>query len=37
MKNYDIVIIGGGIAGIYTMYNLKKKISKIKSIIIGKK
>ena len=24
MKNYDIVIVGGGIAGIYSMYNLKK-------------
>ena len=24
MKNYDIIIIGGGISGIYTMYNLKK-------------
>ena len=33
MKNYDIIIIGGGISGIYTMYNLKKKISKTKSFI----
>ena len=37
MKNYDIIIIGGGISGIYTMYNLKKKISTFKRVIIRKR
>ena len=36
MKNYDIVIIGGGISGIYTMYNLKKKIPKLKVLLLEK-
>ena len=36
MKNYDIVIIGGGIAGIYTMYNLKRKYPKIKVLLLEK-
>ena len=33
MKKYDIIIVGGGISGIYSMYNLKKKISSSKSLI----
>ena len=36
MKNYDIVIIGGGIGGIYTMYNLKKKYPKLKVLLLEK-
>ena len=36
MKNYDIVIIGGGIAGIYSMYNLKKKYPKLKVLLLEK-
>ena len=36
MKNYDIIIIGGGIAGIYTMYNLKKKYPKLKVLLLEK-
>jgi hypothetical protein len=36
MKNYDIVIVGGGIAGIYTMYNLKKKYPKFKVLLLEK-
>jgi hypothetical protein len=36
MKNYDIIIIGGGISGIYTMYNLKKKYPKLKVILLEK-
>ncbi len=36
MKNYDIVIIGGGISGIYTMYNLKKKFPKLKVLLLEK-
>mgnify|MGYP001577079769 FL=1 len=36
MKNYDIVIIGGGIAGIYTMYNLKKNHPKLKVLLLEK-
>tara|TARA_A100001015_G_C15020112_1_gene727548 strand:+ start:932 stop:2290 length:1359 start_codon:yes stop_codon:yes gene_type:complete len=34
MKSYDIVIVGGGIAGIYTMYNLKKKYPKLKVLLL---
>ena len=36
MKNYDIIIIGGGISGIYTMYNLKKKYPKLKVLLLEK-
>ena len=36
MKYYDIVIIGGGIAGIYTMYNLKKKYPNLKVLLLEK-
>tara|TARA_Y100000022_G_scaffold167492_2_gene152307 strand:+ start:2713 stop:4065 length:1353 start_codon:yes stop_codon:yes gene_type:complete len=36
MKNYDIVIIGGGISGIYSMYNLKKKYPKLKVLLLEK-
>tara|TARA_B100000900_G_scaffold413449_1_gene437472 strand:+ start:108 stop:1538 length:1431 start_codon:yes stop_codon:yes gene_type:complete len=34
MKNYDIVIIGGGIAGIYSMYNLQKTYPKLKVLLL---
>ena len=36
MKNYDIIIIGGGIAGIYTMYNLKKEHPHLKVLLLQK-
>ena len=36
MKKYDIVIIGGGIAGVYTMYNLKKKYPNLKVLLLEK-
>ena len=36
MKEYDIVIIGGGISGIYTMYNLIKKYPKLKVLLLEK-
>ena len=36
MKNYDIIIIGGGISGIYTMYNLKKKYPRLKVLLLEK-
>tara|TARA_B100001093_G_scaffold478630_1_gene506974 strand:+ start:734 stop:2092 length:1359 start_codon:yes stop_codon:yes gene_type:complete len=36
MKKYDIVIIGGGISGIYTMYNLKKKYPRLKVLLLEK-
>jgi protoporphyrinogen oxidase len=36
MKNYDIIIVGGGIAGIYTMYNLKKRNPKLKVLLLEK-
>tara|TARA_B100000927_G_scaffold138725_1_gene111945 strand:+ start:17742 stop:19091 length:1350 start_codon:yes stop_codon:yes gene_type:complete len=36
MANYDIIIIGGGISGIYTMYNLKKKYPKLKVLLLEK-
>ena len=36
MKNYDIIIIGGGISGIYTMYNLKKKYPTLKVLLLEK-
>ena len=36
MKKYDVVIIGGGIAGGYTMYNLKKKYPNLKVLLLEK-
>ena len=36
MKNYDIVIVGGGISGIYSMYNLKKKYPNLKVLLLEK-
>ena len=36
MNNYDIVIIGGGISGIYTMYNLKKNYPRLKVLLLEK-
>jgi hypothetical protein len=36
MKKYDIVIIGGGIAGVYTMYNLKKNYPNLKVLLLEK-
>ena len=36
MKNYDITIIGGGIAGIYTMYKLKKNNPNLNVILLEK-
>tara|TARA_B100000965_G_scaffold176329_1_gene147098 strand:- start:6563 stop:7933 length:1371 start_codon:yes stop_codon:yes gene_type:complete len=36
MKNYDIIIIGGGIGGIYTMYNLKKNHPNLKVLLLEK-
>lgn len=36
MNKYDIVIIGGGISGIYTMYNLKKKYPNYKILLLEK-
>ena len=36
MKKYDIVIVGGGISGIYSMYNLKKKYPKLKVLLLEK-
>ena len=35
MKNYDIVIVGGN-AWIYSMYNLKKKYPKLKVLLLEK-
>ena len=36
MKHYDVVIIGGGIAGVYTMFQLKKKYPKLKVLLLEK-
>ena len=36
MKKYDIIIIGGGIAGIYTMYNLRKRYPNLKILLLEK-
>jgi len=36
MKKYDIIIVGGGISGIYTMYNLKKNYPKLKVLLLEK-
>tara|TARA_A100001015_G_C14636600_1_gene573789 strand:- start:402 stop:602 length:201 start_codon:yes stop_codon:yes gene_type:complete len=36
MKKYDVVIIGGGIAGVYTMYNLKKIYPDLKVLLLEK-
>ena len=36
MKKYDVIIVGGGISGIYTMYNLKKKYPNLKVLLLEK-
>ena len=36
MKKYDLIIVGGGISGIYTMYNLKKKYPNLKVYFLKK-
>ena len=36
MKKYDVIIIGGGIAGVYTMYNLKKNYPDLKVLLLEK-
>ena len=36
MKNYDVIIIGGGISGIYSMYNLKKNHPNLKVLCLEK-
>ena len=36
MKKYDIIIVGGGISGIYTMYNLKKNYPNLKVLLLEK-
>ena len=36
MKKYDVIIIGGGIAGVYTMYNLKKNYPNLKVLLLEK-
>jgi len=33
-KNYDLVIIGGGIAGLYTLYKLSKQYSQLKILLL---
>lgn len=33
-KNYDLVIIGGGISGLYTLYKLSKKFSHLKILLL---
>ena len=33
-KNYDLVIIGGGISGLYTLYKLSKKYSHLKILLL---
>lgn len=36
MKKYDIIIVGGGISGIYTIYNLKKNYPNLKVLLLEK-
>lgn len=36
MKKYDVIIVGGGISGIYTMYNLKKNYPNLKVLLLEK-
>ena len=33
-KNYDLVIVGGGISGLYTLYKLSKKYSQLKILLL---
>ena len=33
-NNYDLVIIGGGISGLYTLYKLSKKFSQLKILLL---
>ena len=33
-KNYDLVIIGGGIAGLYTLYKLSKQFTNLKILLL---
>ena len=33
-NNYDLVIIGGGISGLYTLYKLSKKFSHLKILLL---
>jgi L-2-hydroxyglutarate oxidase LhgO len=33
-KNYDLVIIGGGISGLYTLYKLSKTFSQLKILLL---
>ena len=33
-KNYDLVIIGGGIAGLYTLYKLSKQYDQLKILLL---
>ena len=36
MNKYDIIIVGGGISGLYTMYNFKIKYPKLKVLLLEK-
>jgi protoporphyrinogen oxidase len=33
-KNYDLVIIGGGISGLYTLYKLSKQFTNLKILLL---
>lgn len=34
VKNYDLVILGGGISGLYTLYKLSKRFSHLKILLL---